>query len=225
MIEKLNTHKSYGRFYRIWKGMKSRCSNKNAPSYSRYGGRGIKVSGEWLSFENFHTDMYLSYIKSCEENGESQTTIDRVDGTKGYCKENCRWATPLVQGQNKTRWINKFTYKGSTKSLAEWSRELNVNYEVLRSRLLRRNQVMDFETAISKPIRGKNVGVIQLSIPTMRVVKMWPSIVSAASKLKVQGSGIIRCAQGKTSNCGGFYWRYSKKFDIKQKVEILNQVK
>ena len=33
----------YTRFYTIWKGMRQRCYNKNAPRYKDYGGRGIVI--------------------------------------------------------------------------------------------------------------------------------------------------------------------------------------
>ena len=45
------------RLYSIWRGMKSRCYNKNATHYDEYGGRGILICDEWrnsfLSFKQF----------------------------------------------------------------------------------------------------------------------------------------------------------------------------
>ena len=51
------------RFYRIWVEIKKRCSNPNAISYPRYGGRGITICDSWLKFENFRDDMYDNYLK------------------------------------------------------------------------------------------------------------------------------------------------------------------
>lgn len=72
--------------------MKNRCLNPNATDYPRYGGRGIRVCDRWLSFENFLADM------GERPNG---TTIDRIDGSKGYEPTNCRWATASEQQRNR----------------------------------------------------------------------------------------------------------------------------
>jgi hypothetical protein len=73
--------------------MKNRCTKRNAPSYHRYGGRGISFSREWLFFDNFLRDM-----------GErpDKKTLDRIDPDGDYSKENCRWATQKQQVANKS---------------------------------------------------------------------------------------------------------------------------
>lgn len=35
------------RIYRIWRGIKERCLNKNSRDYKNYGERGIKICEEW----------------------------------------------------------------------------------------------------------------------------------------------------------------------------------
>ena len=68
--------------------MKARCLDENNIHYSNYGGRGITIEDDrWLDFETFYIDM-----------GERPfgKSIDRINNERGYCKENCRWATNTI---------------------------------------------------------------------------------------------------------------------------------
>ena len=91
--------------YISWDSMKQRCHNKNSPSYHRYGAVGITVCDRWRdSFKNFIEDMGKR---------PKGYTLDRIDGTKGYSIDNCRWAdwhTQSINTRLQTR--NKTGYKG-----------------------------------------------------------------------------------------------------------------
>jgi len=113
--------------YISWYHMIDRCTNHDCPAYSNYGGRGILVCEEWLQFANFLKDM-----------GERPPNyqIDRIDNTKGYYKENCRWTTPKQNSRNR-RNNHTIEYNGTTKALIEWAEQIRVAADTIRSRINR----------------------------------------------------------------------------------------
>lgn len=112
--------------YRRWCGIIQRCTNPNNSSYYRYGGRGITVSDEWLSFERFVSDMGQPPFPTA--------TIERKHNDLGYSKSNCVWATPKQQSRN-TRNNHLLVFRGVSKPLVVWTEELNLNYDTVKQRL------------------------------------------------------------------------------------------
>lgn len=111
---------------RIWKNIKSRCNNVNAPNYKYYGGRGVKLK---LSFKDF--------LDEVGERPSPKHTIDRIDVNGHYEKGNLRWALRLQQqrntrrGQDSTasiykkhhRWISRIGIEGKTIYLGSFKTE------------------------------------------------------------------------------------------------------
>ena len=122
------------RFYKIWKGIKGRCLNKNNSSYKNYGDRGITICSEWIEFKNFYRDMNNSYKNHVKKFGEKNTSIDRENNEKGYYRKNCHFATIKEQNLN-TRRNYIITYKGQSMKIDQWSKKLNINKKTLFSRL------------------------------------------------------------------------------------------
>jgi hypothetical protein len=137
------------RLHRIWMRMRARCGNPHDSCYHKYGARGIFVCEEWQDFMNFYTWSH--------EHGYSDNlSIDRIDNDYGYTPDNCRWTTPLVQGNNTRRNVY-IVYKGERKTLTEWCRELNVPVSRVRERL---RKGWDIDKALECPPlkrRVKNV--------------------------------------------------------------------
>lgn len=123
--------------YAAWKAMQRRCYDKNAIGYGNYGGRGIQVCERWLlSYDDFVFDMGIR---------PDGLSLERKDGDKNYCPENCRWATRMEQADNR-RTTSRLTYSGRTQSKAAWARELGISWNALNERLR-----TDPERALTRP--------------------------------------------------------------------------
>jgi hypothetical protein len=105
--------------------MVGRCTRPYHDAYARYGAVGITVCDQWLSFEVFLADM-----------GERKegTTIDRIDGSKGYFPGNCRWSPIHVQQSNMKSNVH-IEYLGERKHIREWARLIGCDSKTLSYRL------------------------------------------------------------------------------------------
>ena len=125
--------------YRSWVEMRHRCRNPNNQAYKNYGARGISVDPSWKDFAVFIKDM-----------GERPKghSLERKNNNGNYCKENCIWALPKVQLNNKrtSRFLTAF---GRTKTVAQWAAELDLPWTTIRGRIEKYN--WSVEDAVSRP--------------------------------------------------------------------------
>lgn len=112
--------------YKSWCHIKQRCGNVNDAAYQNYGGRGISYSESWKTFEGFYKDMGSSW--------KLGMSIDRIDNSGDYCKENCRWATRVEQNNN-TRRNRYIVLNGITKTLSQWSKFTGLKSSTIRMRI------------------------------------------------------------------------------------------
>jgi hypothetical protein len=92
--------KCTSRIYKVWSAMKGRCCNETDPGFQHYGGRGIKVSDDWMTFENFYRDVGEPPFEGAQ--------IDRINNNGDYCKDNVRWVNRKDNMRNTRRNKNVF---------------------------------------------------------------------------------------------------------------------
>jgi hypothetical protein len=116
--------------YIAWVNMKQRCYNPKYQFYYLYGEKGVTVCKKWRdSFQNFLKDM--------GNPPSDKYSVDRINGTGNYTKENCRWATPKQQ-QNNRKDNPKITLYGVTETIGQWAETLGVSKGLLEKRYYRK---------------------------------------------------------------------------------------
>lgn len=114
--------------YNSWCRMKKRCLNPNDISYPRYGGKGVQVCEAWMGFENFYEDMKDKWFKGA--------SLDRIDNSKGYEPDNCRWVTKVDQNRNKSS-VRRFEYRGQKLTVADVAKSCGIPHRTAYARLVR----------------------------------------------------------------------------------------
>jgi len=102
--------------YTHWKGMRSRCASPSIHKIrNKY--KNISVCKEWDSFKTFYKDMGPKPF--------AKASIDRIDNTKDYTPDNCRWANDYDQARNTSRTVT-YEYNGFVGCIPEIAEQVNV---------------------------------------------------------------------------------------------------
>lgn len=132
---------------KVWREMKYRC----LPNYFEnhlYFKKGITVCNEWA-------DDYFIFKKWAIEAGYNRgLQIDRINNSKGYSPNNCRFVTPSVNVNNRDNTFYVF-YNNKKQALTPLLREKNLikNISAIKGRIKRG---WDVNKAIDTPIKSGN---------------------------------------------------------------------
>lgn len=85
---------SRSRTYNSWRAMRARCTNISHPAFHNYGGRGISICEEWMTYVVFRRDM---------GDRPANKELDRIDVNGNYNKKNCRWVTKSENCKNRRK--------------------------------------------------------------------------------------------------------------------------
>lgn len=126
------------KLYDIWHGMCRRCHDPRRKDYYKYGARGIRVCEEWRGTDEAHkwtNEGFQAFEKWAISHGfRVGMTLDRVSNHRGYAPNNCRWISRRAQAYN--RKTNTYiTANGVTKTLTQWSRDMNIPDYVICKRI------------------------------------------------------------------------------------------
>lgn len=193
------------RTYNIWAMMLQRCTNPKAANYISYGGAGVTVCPRWYDFANFFADM-----------GHPPTekhTLDRIDNSLGYSPENCRWADPDTQQNNRTI-STRITAFGETLSVTQWARKTGMTPDMIRHRVLVLG--MDPEIALTTPKQSHVKRRIRRSQLDGSGAVEFDSLAQAAKSFGELGyeatkKGLwaaLKRAGGSSAIYRGFSWEY-----------------
>ena len=138
--------------YRIWVGIKRRCTNPNVYEYPRYGGAGITMHHAWA-------DSFIAFFNYVGKRPEGMQSLDRIDNTKGYTPDNVRWATSKQQANNRKNNV-VLIRDGVYKTMAEWADELGISYETIQWRVKRgKDPFAPITKRYSRNMKNKLTGV------------------------------------------------------------------
>jgi hypothetical protein len=142
-LAKSEYHTRLPREHKVWMSMKRRVAFPRNECYQN-----TTICPEWLeSFEAFLRDMGKA--------PSDKHSIDRIDNSKGYTPDNCRWATNVEQQRNKTN-NTIIEWNGESKCLAEWCDELRLKLGVSRNTINERfRHGWTVERAFTTPCQRK----------------------------------------------------------------------
>ena len=112
----------------VYYSMIRRCEDETCSSYKNYGEREIKVCEEWKK------DI-SQFVRWAENNGGNDKTLqlDRIDNSKGYSPDNCRFITCSENLRNRRNTV-MINGKVAKDYFIELSDESGISWKTIHSR-------------------------------------------------------------------------------------------
>jgi hypothetical protein len=111
--------------YSVWRNIKYNCLNPNSQQYHYFGGAGITICDEWAS-------SFTAFISDLGERPNGASLI-RIDKSKGFSPDNCRWEVVRKHHQLIKRTIF-IEYNGQRKSIKDWAQDIGLSYHAIWKR-------------------------------------------------------------------------------------------
>lgn len=127
--------------YKAWDSMKARCYNPTDKAWKWYGARGIGVCDRWRS-------DFAAFLADMGRRPGPAYSIERKDGAKDYCPDNCAWATATEQARNRSNNRRVF-FCGAEMTLAAAAALAGLPYKTVKSRL---GKGWSLDDALSEPV-------------------------------------------------------------------------
>lgn len=137
--------------------MVDRCMNKKHPYYHKYGGKGIGICQEWLP-KKYGGWGAKKFIEDMGPRPDGMT-LDRIDNSKGYSKENCRWVSRSIQQYNRSSIGHSTKATGVSKEFNGYKNyfvaNITKNYKYYRKRFLTLEEAIAWRAAKEKELYGE----------------------------------------------------------------------
>lgn len=131
ILKSMKKHGETGdNIFQRWNGIKKRVNSTKKGTRKYYFDKGITICAEWKN-------DYLAFKKWALENGyKKNLIIDRIDNTKGYSPENCRFVTAKQSSRNTSR-NRHIIINGVKKTVADWCDHYKIDRNLVSGRLWR----------------------------------------------------------------------------------------
>lgn len=145
--------------YRVYMSMIGRCYTKKHTAYKSYGAKGITVCDRWLDKK----DGFWNFVSDMGDKPSPKHTVDRIDSTKEYSPDNCRWGNQYLQAQNKRKCLNRLGYHGLRMHRGRYQAYHNIKnklislgiYDTIDEAILARKRIESSNDALAECARIK----------------------------------------------------------------------